>query len=94
MRDQDKRVLVFLEIASEPFDMAGVEIVCRLVEQQDIRLLQQKLCEQDLCALPSAQVSDVRVQSDFHDAERPCDLFNFGIDHVKVMLVKKLLYRA
>ncbi len=54
MRDQDKRVLILLEIALEPFDVAGIEIVGRLVEQQDIRLFEQELTEQDLRALSAA----------------------------------------
>ena len=43
MTDQDKCILIFLQIPLQPFDMLRIEIVRRLVQKQDFRLLQKYL---------------------------------------------------
>ena len=43
MGNQNKRVLILLEVAFQPFNMLHVQIVGRLIQKQDIRLLKKEL---------------------------------------------------
>src|SRR3954447_14584532 len=58
----DDRALVVLEKALEPGDRLGVEMVGRLVEQQQVRRLQQQPAERDAAALAARERRDVRVR--------------------------------
>jgi hypothetical protein len=51
VRDRHDRALVLLEVAFEPRDALGVEVVRRLVEQQQVRCLQQQPAQRDTAAL-------------------------------------------
>ncbi len=44
VRNDDKSIFVVDEIILEPLDMLGVKVVCRLVKQQNLRILQQQFC--------------------------------------------------
>ena len=61
MRDRDDRALVVLEEALEPRDRLGVEMVRRLVEQQQVGRLQQQPAQRDAAALAARQLGDVGV---------------------------------
>ncbi len=61
MRDRDNASLVVLEEALEPRDRLGVEMVRRLVEQQQVGRLQQQAAQRDAAALAARQLRDVRV---------------------------------
>ena len=43
MGNEDKRIFIFLQIPLQPFDMLLVQIIGRLVQKQNIRLLKQQL---------------------------------------------------
>src|SRR5690606_32892438 len=45
VRNTDYRSLVLLQVLLQPVDRLGIEVVGRLVEQQHVRLLQQKAAE-------------------------------------------------
>ena len=45
MGDGDDRAVVLVEEALEPVDRLGVEVVRRLVEQQQVRVLEEEPCE-------------------------------------------------
>ena len=62
MRDRDDRALVFLQEVLEPADRLGVEVVCRLVEQQQIRRLQQQPAERDAAPLAARELGHVGVR--------------------------------
>ena len=47
MRDDDDRVREVREEVLEPVDRGNVEVVCRLVEQEDVGRAEECLCEQD-----------------------------------------------
>ena len=51
MADQDKCVLIFIQITLEPFDMFRIQIVGRLIQQQNIGLFQQKFAQQNFGTL-------------------------------------------
>jgi hypothetical protein len=56
--DGDDRAGIRLQVVLEPGDRFGVEVVGRLVEQQDVGLLQQQPAESDAAALAAGQVVD------------------------------------
>ena len=51
MGNEDKCVLIFLQIPLQPLDVLLVQVVGRLVQKQNIRLLQQKLSKKHLGSL-------------------------------------------
>ena len=55
VRDGDDRALVPLEVLLEPADALGVEVVRRLVEDQDVRLLQQQPAQRDAAFLAAGE---------------------------------------
>ena len=62
MRDGDDRALVLVQEVLEPGDRLGVEMVGRLVEQQQVRRLQQQPAQRDATALAARELRDVRVR--------------------------------
>ena len=61
VRHRDDRALVFLEEALEPRHRLGVEVVGRLVEQQQIGRLEQQAAQRDAAAFAARQRRDVGV---------------------------------
>ena len=94
MGDQDKSVLVILKIPLQPLDMLYIQIVCRLVEEQDIRLLKKKLSEEDLRSLSAGELVNVLVKTDLVEAEGASDLLHLGVDNVEIMCHQKILDRS
>ena len=62
MGDGDDRAGVVLEEALEPGDRLGVEMVGRLVEQQQVGRLQQQPAQRDAAPLAARQRGDVGVR--------------------------------
>jgi hypothetical protein len=56
VRDHDQRAVVTDEELAEPVDRVEVQMVRRLVEQQRVRMAEQRLCEQDRDFLPALQL--------------------------------------
>jgi hypothetical protein len=59
--DGDDGARVGLEVLLEPEHRLGVEVVGRLVEEQQVRLAQQELAERDAAALTAGEDADVGV---------------------------------
>ena len=59
--DGDDGALVLLEVALEPADRLGVEVVGRLVEQQQVGRGQQQPAERDAAALAAGELGHVGV---------------------------------
>ena len=59
--DGDDRALVLLEVPLEPGDRLGVEVVRRLVEQQQVGRGEQQPAERDAAALAAGERRDVGV---------------------------------
>ena len=55
MRDRDDRARVGREVVFEPLDALGVEVVGRLVEQQQVVALEQRLAQRDAAALAAGE---------------------------------------
>ena len=94
MGDQDKGIFIVLEIPFQPLDMLHIQIVCRLVEEQDIRLFKKKFSEKDLCSLSSGELIDILVKSDLIETEGASDLLHFGVDNIEIMRHQKVLDRS
>ncbi len=52
--NEDKRILILVQVAFQPFDVLLVQVVGGLVQQQDVRLFQQELAQQYLGTLAAA----------------------------------------
>ena len=59
--DRDDRALVLLEVLLEPGHRLGVEVVRRLVEQQQVGRGEQQAAERDAAALTAGELGDVGV---------------------------------
>jgi hypothetical protein len=59
--DRQDRARVALEVPLQPLDRLGVEVVGRLVEQQERRLLEQQLAQRHPAALTTGEGVDDRV---------------------------------
>ena len=60
--DRDDRARVLREVALEPRDRLGVEVVGRLVEQQQVGRAQQQPAQRDAAALAAGERRDVGVR--------------------------------
>ena len=60
--DHQHRAGIFLEMIFQPFDTLGVKMVGRLVEQQDVRLLDQQAGQRDAALLTARQAFDRPVR--------------------------------
>ena len=94
MGDQDKGVLIVLKVPLQPLDMLYIQVVCRLVEEQDIRLFKKKLSEEDLRSLSAGELVNVLVKTDLVEAEGASDLLHLGVDNVEIMCHQKILDRS
>ena len=61
MRDGDDAALEISEMALEPGDALGIEVVGRLVEEQHVRLLEQYAAERDTSFLAAREIGDLGV---------------------------------
>ena len=100
MCDRDDGALVFLQVAFEPRNRFGIEMVRRLVEQQEVRLAQQHLTQRDAAALAAREGGDVGIrrrqtQRVHGDLERAVELPGVGgIDRILQarLLVERLFH--
>lgn len=92
MGDCQDGALVLGEVLFEPEDALGVEVVGRLVEQQQVGLGQQQLAQRDAAALTTRKVGDGLVGR--RAAQRVHRLFQLGVDVPRVGGVELLLELA
>ena len=62
MRDGDDGPGVLAEVVFEPLDALGVEVVGRLVEQQQVVAVQERLAQRDAPAFAAGEPLDRRVR--------------------------------
>ena len=93
VRHDEERTAQAAEIIPEPRDVRLVEKICRLVEQQDVRLLQQEFGQDHLCALPAAHRADRARKAERRQPEPRRDLLDFRVDPVKIPLLEHRLQR-
>ena len=61
MGDDENRAWIGAQVAFEPVDGLGVEMVGRLVEQQKIGLLQEEAAERDAALFSAGELRHVRI---------------------------------
>ncbi|MNY23898.1 hypothetical protein D3C86_1575820 [compost metagenome] len=86
MGNEDEGILVIVQIALQPFDMLLIQIVRRLIEEQNVWLFQKQLRQQYFRTLPTAQIIDVFIQADICQTQTAGRFFDFGIDHVEILI--------
>ena len=91
MRDRQDRALVVGEVLLEPQHALGVEVVGRLVEQQQVRLGQQEPAQRDPATLTAGEVRDGLVGR--RAAQRVHRLLQLRVDVPGVGGVELLLQR-
>ena len=79
MGNQNKGMLIVLQKLGEPFDMLNVQIVCRLVQQQNLGVLQQQLSQQNLAALTAGKLAAVFIKTAAAKTEAVGKLFDFAV---------------
>ena len=79
MGNQNKGVLIVLQKFGKPFDMFNVQIVGRLVQQQNLGVLQQQLSKQNLAALTAGKLAYVFIQTDAAKTEAVGKFFDFAV---------------
>ena len=91
MRYEDKGILVALQIIPQPVDMLNIEIVRRLIQDQDHGILQQQLREQHLCTLPARELIDPLFKADIPQAQSARNLFDARIEAVEAVRLQDAL---
>ena len=90
--DGEHRTRVRLEVAFQPLHRLRVQVVGRLVEQQQVGLLQQQLAQRDAAALAAGKDVDHRVRR--RATERVHRLLELGVDVPGVAVVELGLHIA
>ena len=89
MGDGDDRAGIILQVLLQPGDRLGIEMVGRLVEQQQVRLAQEQTAERDAAALAAGQLRDIGVggraaERVHRDLERRVEIP--GVERVDLLL--------
>ena len=90
--DRHDGALVVAQVLLEPRHRLGVEVVGRLVEQQQVGLAQQQPAQRDAAALAAGQLGDVRVGR--RAAQRVHRVLERGVEVPAVDRVDLLLHAA
>ena len=86
MGDRDHRARVLLQVLLEPQHTLGVEVVGRLVEQQQIRLLEQQFAQRDSASLTAGEHAHVGIGR--WAAQRVHGLLELGVEIPGVLVVE------
>ena len=92
MGDRDHGAGVLLQVLLEPQHALGVEVVRRLVEEQQVGLLQQELRERDAALLTAGEIRDGCIAR--RGAQRIHRLLELRVEVPRVCRVDLLLQRA
>ncbi len=92
MRHGDDGTRVGREVLLQPEDGLGVEVVGRLVEEQQVRLLQEQLAQRDAATLTTGEVGDRAVRR--RAAQGVHRLLELGVEVPRVGVVDLLLELA
>ena len=76
--DDEDRARIVAQVAFEPVDGLGVEMVRRLVEQQQVGLLEQQAAERDAAALAARELGHVGIVR--RAAQRVHRLFDLAVE--------------
>ena len=85
MGNQNKGILIIGQIPFQPGNMLGIQVVGRLVQQENVRFFQQKLAKQHLGTLTAAEFCHVTVKSDIGKTKGAGDFINLCIYNIEIM---------
>ena len=94
MGNQNKGILIIGQIPFQPGNMLGIQVVGRLVQQENVRFFQQKLAKQHLGTLTAAKVCDILVKSQVQKPQGSCHFLHLGVNHVKIVHGEQILNGA
>ena len=89
MRDRHDRALVLLQMTFEPGDRFGVEMVRGLVEQKQVRSVEQKPAQRDPALLAARELRDLGIAR--RQAERVHRHVEVGIEIPQVLRIDHVL---
>ena len=89
--NKDKGILIVLEIALKPINMLSIQVVGRLVQQQDIRLFKEKFSQKHLGSLTTWQRSYIRIHAKVHDTKGTRHFINLSIQGIKITTLQTVL---
>ena len=94
MGDQNKGILILLQITLQPFNMLLIQIVGRLIQKQDVWLFQKQLSQKHLGTLAAGKLGNILIHANLLQAQRAAYLFYLAVNDIKVMGHQKVLNRA
>ena len=71
--------------------MFHIQIVSRLIQKEDVRLLQEKLAKKYLGPLAAGKLRNITLQTQIQKSESSCDLLNLRINQIEIVVREKLL---
>ncbi len=91
---ENKAVLVIQQIFFQPCDMLRIQIVGGLVQNQNGRVLEQKLRQKHLGALAAAQIRHILIQADGSKTQPVGNFFDLGVKGIKTAVLQDMLELA
>ena len=71
--------------------MLFIQVVGRLIQKQNIWFFQKQFSHQYFGTLTAGQIRNIPIQPDIHQTKGTADLFYFCINHIKIVMLQKLL---
>ena len=65
MRNKNKAIFIGLQVALKPFNMLKVQVIGRLIKNQNSGILQKQLGQQNFGPLAAAQIRHISIQTNF-----------------------------
>ena len=91
MGHQDKGIFITLKVGLQPLNMLHIQEVGRLVQNEDIRALEQQLGQQYLGTLAAGKGINRLVQANIPQAQSSCHFLNLAVQCVEAMSLQNVL---
>ena len=91
MGNEDEGILILLQITLQPLNVLLIQIVGRLVQKQNVRLLQKQLAQKHLGTLAAGKLGDILIHADFLQSQRTADFLHLAVNDVEIMGHQKIL---
>ena len=87
MGNDNKGILIVLQVARKPLNMFRIQIIGRFVKKQDVRMLKEELCKKHLRALTARKLIDLMIKANIAQSKARRDFLDFCI---KVVVISRL----
>ena len=88
---QNKSIFIALQIGFQPFNMLHIQIVGRLVQNKNIRALEQQLCKKHLGALTTGKLIHHTVKANITKSQSTGHFLNLAVKGIEAMCIKDFL---